>query len=170
MMSSIVIHSVILQCGRKMWKTHIRQIIIENTFRTYFYFLKSAWGDFLKQTPIWRFPNSVFAGLLVPIQKPDCCTHQPTNPHKLGHAICCTDASTFCLLSRPMKLILFICMFCKHFPSDSGCSPALSPRSRATLPGISALCARDSFHASFVTSQVPSINKTLCRRCLSATF
>lgn len=40
--------------------------------------------------------------------------HTPCS-HKLGHPICCTDASTFCLLSRPMKLILFICMFASVF-------------------------------------------------------
>lgn len=42
--------------------------------------------------------------------------HTPAfSMHKVGHTICCTDASTHCLPSRPMKLILFICMFVSIF-------------------------------------------------------
>lgn len=49
-------------------------------------------------------------------QRTEWSAHTPArSPHKLGHTICCTDASTFCLLSRPMKLILFICMFASVF-------------------------------------------------------
>lgn len=90
-----------------------------------------------------------------------------TSMQTLGHTICSTDASTFCWLSRPMKLILFICMFVSV---DTGCYPSFPLCPRHTVSGMSVLCARYSFHASFVASQAPLINKTpfFCQ-CLSDT-
>lgn len=67
-----------------------------------------------------------------------------------------TDSS-FCWLSRPMKLILFISMF---MSVDTGCDSSFPPWPRHTVSGMFVLCARYSFHASFVASQAPLINKT----------
>lgn len=93
----------------------------------------------------WNIPLNQGTGLIG--------AHTPA----LGHTICSTDASTFCWLSRPMKLILFICMFVSV---DTGCYPSFPPCPRHTVSGMSVLCARYSFHASFVASQALLINKT----------
>lgn len=57
-----------------------------------------------------------------------------------------------------MKLILFICMFVS---ADTACYPSFPPCPRHTVSGLSVLCARHSFHASFVASKALLINKTL---------